>query len=153
MDPLKEFLVKWTVDYIKNKDLIAKNVESIEKVSDGFDVHVKYKDKEQFFIVKPIISDIDEIVSMVEKDPHFSLVTFNTKENFDCIVKNWNSLVTLQYLSIYFVNPFSQLDKKWIIHPHTHHQICDKESLTRGLKSMFETVEPITKEQLKKRIK
>lgn len=153
MDALKDFLVNWTIDYVKNKDLITKDVISIDRVSSGFDLHVKYKAKEQFFIVKPIITDIDEVIRMVEKDPHFSLVTFNIKENFDCVVKNWNSLVTLQYLSIYFVNPFSQLDKKWIIHPRTHHQICDKQSLARGLQSMFEMVEPITEEQLKKKIK
>jgi hypothetical protein len=153
MDTLKEFLVKWTIDYVRNRDLIAKNIESIERVNDGFDIHVKYKTREQFFIVKPIITDIDEILCLVEKDPHFSLVTFNTKENFDCIVNNWNNLVTLQYLSIYFVNPFSQLDKKWIIHPYTHHKICDKQSLVRGLRSMFEMVEPITEEELKKRIR
>jgi len=56
-------------------------------------------------------------------------------------------------LSFYFINPFSKLDEKWIIFPHTHHRICDPDSLQTGLRTMSEMVDEITEDQLKERLR
>jgi hypothetical protein len=58
-------------------------------------------------------------------------------------LKNWSKLITIPKLSVYFVNPFSETDKRWIIFPYTHHQISEQESLSNGLRSLFESVDPI----------
>ncbi len=142
------FLVEWTINFIKNKDIIAKKIEHIENGKDGFDLYVKYKDREQYFLIIPNIADIDSIIQRINNNAYFSIVTLNSKENFDIIVKNWNKLVGFKFLNIIFVNPFSELDKKWIIFPYTHHKICDESSLENGLKAMFGMVEPIEEEQL-----
>ncbi len=151
-DKTYSFLLDWTVKYIKNKDIISKKIEHIENGKDDFDLYVKYKDREQYFIIIPNIVDIDSIIKKINNNFHFSVVTLNSKENFGTIVKNWNRLISFKFLNIIFVNPFSELDKKWVVFPHTHHKICDEASLENGLKSMFSMVEPIEEQQLAAKI-
>jgi len=146
------FLVNWTINFVKNKDLISKKIEKIENGKDGFDLYVRYKDREQYFIIVPDIADIDAIIQRINNNYYFSIVTLNSKENFDIVIKNWNKLISFKFLNIIFVNPFSEMDKKWIVFPHTHHKICDESSLENGLKSMFKMVEPIEEQQLIARI-
>jgi len=151
-DKAHSFLADWTLKYIKNKDVISKKIENIENGKDGFDLYVKYRDREQYFIIFPVIKDIDSIIRRLNNSFHFSIVALNSKENFDVVLKNWNKLVSFKFLSIIFANPFSELDKKWIIFPYTHQKICDESSLENGLKSMFSMVEPIEEQQLTAKI-
>ena len=151
-DKSHRFLVKWTIDFVKNKDIIAKNIEHIENGKGGIDLYVKYKDRNQYFIIQANIRNIDYIIQRLNNEHYFSIVTLNSKNNFDVILKNWNKLVQFKFLSIIFVNPFSEMDKRWIIFPHTHHKICDESSLESGLNAMFETVEPIEEQQLMAKI-
>ena len=151
-DKTGSFLADWTINFIKNKDIIAKKIENIENGKNGFDLHVKYRDREQYFIIAPSISNIDSIIQKIDNNAHYTIVTLNSKENFDSMLKSWHKLVGFKFLSIIFVNPFSQLDKKCIIFPYTHHRICDESSLENGLKSMFGMVEPIEEGQLAAKI-
>ena len=146
-----DFLVKWTIDFIKNKDIIARKIENIENGKDGFDLYVKYRDREQYFIIVPVISSLDSILQRINGNFYFSIVTLNSKENFQNILNGWNKLVQFKFLNIIFVNPFSEIDKKWIIFPYTHNMISDG-SLKNGLKSLFEMVEPIEEQQFLARI-
>ena len=145
---ISSFLADWTANFIRNRDVIAKKIESIENGRNGFNFHVKYRDREQYFIIAPNISDIDSMLQKIDNSAHYTIVTLNSKQNFDAMLKNWRKLVSFKFLSIIFANPFSELDKKWIIFPHTHHKICDESSLENGLKAMFGMVEPIEEEQL-----
>lgn len=147
-DKLYSFLVEWAMHFIKNKDIISKKIEKIENGKDGFDIYVKYKDREQYFIIAPAIADIDLIIERLNNNFYFSIVTLNSRGNFEIILKNWNKLVNFKFLNIIFVNPFSELDKRWVVFPHTHHKICDESSLENGLRAMFEMVEPIEEQQL-----
>ena len=147
-DKSHSFLVDWTVNFIKNKDIISKKIEKIENGKDGFDLYVRYKDREQYFIIAANIADIDAIIQKLNSNSYFSIVTLNSKENFDIVIKNWNRLIGFKFLNIIFVNPFSGMDKKWIVFPHTHHKVCDGSSLKNGLRAMFEVVEPIEEQQL-----
>ena len=149
---LRSFLIDWTIDFIKNKNIISKRIEKIENGKDGFDLYVKYKDREQYFIITPTINDVDLVVQKINNNSYFSIVTVNSKENFDVVLKNWNKLINFKFLNIIFVNPFSELDKKWIIFPHTHHKVCDEPYLESGLRSMFSMVEPIEEQQLAAKI-
>lgn len=148
MESAHSFLVEWTANFVKNKDVVARKIENIEKNKDGFDLYVKFKDKEQFFIISPSINNLDLIIPKLKSDSYFCIVILNSGENLDSLIKNWRRLIEFKFLSVIFVNPFSQLDKKWIIYPYTHHKICDESSLKTGLKSMFEMVEPIEEKEL-----
>ena len=142
------FLADWAIKFIKNKDIIAKKIEQIENRKDGFDLYVKYKDKEQYVIIAPKIIDMGSIIQRLNNDFYFSIVTLNSKGNFEIILKSWSKLINFKFLSLIFVNPFSELDKKWIVFPYIHNRICDESSLESGLKAMFNMVEPIEEEQL-----
>ena len=149
---LHSFLIDWTVNFIKNKDIISKKIENIENGKDGFDLYVRYKDREQYFIITPNFLDIEPIIQRMNDKFYFTIVTLNSKENFDAMLKNWSRLIDFKFLSIIFVNPFSELDKKWIIAPNIHQKISDESSLKNGLRAMFEMVEPIEEQQLIERI-
>ena len=142
------FLADWAIRFLKNKDILAKKIEKIERDKGGFDLYVKYKDREQYVIVAPQLKDLDSIIKKISGNSYFSIVTLNSKENFDAVVKSWSRLTGFKFLNIIFVNPFSESDKKWVIFPHTHHKICDEGSLEAGLNSMFVMVEPIEENQL-----
>jgi len=147
------FLVDWTVNFLKNMDLLAKKIEKIEVGKDGFDLHIKYKDRDQHIAVVPRIEDISNLIQKINNKAYVTIVTLNSKDNFNMVVKNWSKWVGFKFLNIMFVNPFSETDKKWIIFPHTHQKISDQSSLETGLKSMFSMVEQIDEEGLAAKLK
>ena len=65
-DKLHSFLMDWAMNFIKNKDIVAKKIEKIENNKDGFDLYVKYKDKEQYFIIAQNLADIDSIIQRIK---------------------------------------------------------------------------------------
>jgi len=149
-DKTHKYLKEWIINFFKNKDLILKKIESIKENKQGFDVYIKFKDKEKFFIIEPSIENIDNTLSRLDDKRHFGLVLLNTNDNFDILVNNWNKFIKIKNLCIYFVNPFSKLDKKWIIYPYTHNNICEEGALEKGLRSMYEMVEPLPESQIEK---
>ncbi len=153
MDKVHSYLLDWTINLVKNQDILTKKINGIKRNENDFDFSVKYKDEnETFFIVKPSIEGIDKVLEKINEDLHFRIITLNNKDNLDIMINNYKKLIEYKFLSIYFINPFSQLDKKWVICPYTHHKICDESSLQLGFKSMFEMVEPINEEQLKAKL-
>lgn len=158
MADIHSFLVEWAINFIKNKDIVSKKVEKIEHRKDGFDLYVKYKDREQYFIITAKIADIEPVLQKINSSGHissschFSILTLNSNENFESLLKNWSRIINFKFLNIIFINPFSATDKKWIIFPHTHHKICDESSLEAGLRAMFEGVEIIDEQQLAEKI-
>lgn len=153
MDKLHSFLKEWVIGYLKNKDILEKRIEDIKPDEDGFDVVVKFNDKTQFFLIKPTIGNFDEIIEKIKNKGNVSLVVLNNRGNLDGVITNWDKLTEYKSFNVFFINPFSKMDKKWIISPYTHSKICDKGSLKSGLKSMFEMVEPINEERIKELIK
>ena len=154
MDEVHSYLLDWAINFVKNRDILARQINEIEKNKDNIvDFSVKYKDgKEVFFIIKALIDDINKILEKIDKNSHFCIITLNNKANLGMVIDNWKKLLECIFLSIYFINPFSELDKKWVIYPYTHNKICDENSLELGLKSMFELVEQISEEQLKAKL-
>lgn len=74
-------------------------------------------------------------------------------ENLRFVLGNWKKLADFKSLNFYFINPFSKLDRVWILCPHIHNRICDKASLELGLKSMAEMVNSLGLEELNNKIK
>ena len=69
------------------------------------------------------------------------------------MLDNWDKLTKYTSLMLYFVNPFSKLDKKWVINPHVHSKICDDKALRNGLKSMFEMVTALSEADIQQKFK
>ncbi|MFH0977825.1 MAG: hypothetical protein V1837_00850 [Candidatus Woesearchaeota archaeon] len=148
MSEEKEYLKEWITQFLKNRNMVFKTIESISK-HDSYDLFVKHKTKEQYIIVQPILEDPKRISG----DKHILVVCFNTEENFQFLLDNWKQLAACPNLTMYYVNPLSEPDKKWIISPYVHQAICDNTSLRTGLRSMFETVNPLSNEKIKSLIK
>lgn len=130
----------WFEVYLKHKDIITKKIEKIERKDGMFEVTYKDKLKHFYFFLDVADADFDSL----EKDDTASVVLIHSEHNFKKLIDLWPKLIKNPKLCVYSVNPFSQMDNKWIIFPYTHHQISDPDSLKAGLRSMFDTVDPIS---------
>lgn len=139
-------LKEWTIQFIKNKDIIQKKILEIK--DNGNTVEVIFKDnKRQLLFIQPDVKlvEVADALEQSTKDPlmFVSIVCLNKRTNLQELIKNWQRIVDFPQLSMYFVNPESATDKKWMIYPHTHHKISDPSSLKLGLESMFSTVQEV----------
>ena len=96
----------------------------------------------------PLIESFGDILNRFKKDKYYGLVSFNNRKNLDLVIENWRALIEFPFLTIYFVNPNSKMDRKWILKPYTHHKICDESSLKTGLKSMFGMVDSLPEKEI-----
>lgn len=143
-----EGLKNWITEYMKHKDIFLKSIVSIKPKEDGNrGIIIEYKTKKMDILIEPYLSQNEKIFENVKKSNELfdsvSLVVLNTKENLNKILEAWEKLSQLAKLSIYFVNPDSNSDKRWIICPYTHSRITERSSLKTGLKSIFSTVEEV----------
>ncbi len=141
-----EYLKDWLRRFLENKDIVLKNIKSVKESDEG--LLVKYKTKEHVYLIVPFLKD--SIISEIKKrEGHVSLVIYNTEENFKYILAQWKELVAVgRHFSIYCVNPFSKLEKKWIVFPFTHNQIAEGQNIKEGLKSLTEMVESTTEKEV-----
>jgi hypothetical protein len=140
MAETKAVLVDWIVEYLKSRDAMQRQITAIKKNEQDVDVVVEGSLKNQYVIVQPELSDISKLGLL--KDKHAVIVTANTKENVEFLITNWAELAKYPHLSIYFVNPNSSLDTRWVIFPATHDKITERKALRKGLESLYATVEP-----------
>jgi hypothetical protein len=142
-----QLIIEWAEHYFKSKDAFYKKIISIKKEDNGFIIN--YKEKKETLIALPELSKINQFEN-INKISY--IITLNNRKNIDYLYNNWSKLVDLTTLKIYFINPFSTTEKRWIISPNIHAKVCDEDTLKLGLMSMFESVEPITEELLKNRL-
>jgi hypothetical protein len=122
-------LLEWTIFYVKNKDIIKKEIKDY-KVMKNY-VEFEYKDKKHVYYAYPELND--EIFEKINEG-FVTVVCLNKKENINFTVKNWEKLVKNPKFSMIFVHPKSS--SKWIIFPHTHDKITEKSTLKLGLETM-----------------
>jgi hypothetical protein len=143
-----EYLAEWFERFLKNRDLMLRKLSGVKR--EGANVLAEQKDGVVVhYHVVPFVDDFSKLIPELKED-NKGLVIYNTKDNFKGMIKAWNELSKLKNFTIYLVNPFSKLDKKWAINPRTHSLISDNESLELGLNSIFETVDQTTKEEIEK---
>jgi len=140
MAEAKAALKDWIVEYVKSKDLLTRQITAIRQDEQNCDVVVEGTVKSQYILVNPILGELGNLEAL--KDKHVVLVTANTKENMEALIKNWDKLIQYPHLSVYFVNPNSSLDKRWVIFPATHDRITERRALRKGIESLYATVEP-----------
>lgn len=159
MDKISNFLFDWTFHFIKNKDILVKKIVKIEEyINQGY-MFVEYKDKRMVYLVAPFIDDFDkEWDSLQEfkkktKSTDSCIVLFNDKANLDKVIEKWEVIDKDPGFQLVFANPFSMQDKRWVIIPYTHSRVIEPSSLKQGIKSMFETVDAISKSTAEKMLK
>ena len=139
-------LKEWVINYLKHKDIYTKCLKEIKEVK-ADRITVVYKDKTQSFFILPSI-DFSHVIKQLEQGNYVGIVTLNNEQNIKALVKNWNNVSRYPKLSIYFVNPYSIMEKHWAIIPYIHNKVCDHKNLLTGLRSMSELVESITQDEM-----
>lgn len=143
----------WAINYEQNRDIILKKIKNIEKNADGYNLKISYNEKEKFILVMPSLVNAEEIRFRLKEGRIVTIITINSEQNLDFIADNWKWLIDSPQLTIMFINPFSLIDDKWIIRPYIHNKISENGALEKGLKTMFETVAPITEKEFLAKIK
>ncbi|MFC1741856.1 hypothetical protein ACFL3V_04945 [Nanoarchaeota archaeon] len=146
LTPPTKYLLEWFVRYTRNRDIVFRKISEIKEegnvvvvcLKDGTVVH---------YYIDPFPDDISELVSGI-KEEHVGVVMYNSKENFGAVVSAWKKLAAVKNLTLYFINPFSKLEKRWIIKPSVHSRVTAPEALEEGLNSMYVMVEPISAKEV-----
>ncbi|MFC1732473.1 hypothetical protein ACFL6I_19385 [candidate division KSB1 bacterium] len=139
--------------FVKNKDLILRKIEKISKKEEFLIAELK-DGKQHCYLIEPFLDNIDAAFAKLKDYEFCSLVVYNTKENFDVLIKNWDIIAKFKrQFSIYFINPFSKTEKRWSIYPMTHNMVTEKSGLKPGLITLFSNVEAVTKEEIEKILK
>lgn len=124
-------LLHWTENYLKNRDLTLRKIVSMKVDEKNNIIDVKFKDKSVKYHILPSISE--QILTETDRRV---IVSLNSKENFNFLIKNWSKISKIKDFSILFVN--LKHNDKWLINPYVHSMIADPESLESGLKTMFD---------------
>lgn len=148
----KQYLSEWIVRHVHNKDLLFKRIADIKEGEDLILVTMK-DNRKCAYLVEPFVNTMESISPLKEYDCCF-LVCYNTKENFNFLIKNWDALVTFKRnFCVIFINPFSHGEKKWALYPATHDMVSEKESLKPGLQILYSAVDETTPQEIEKVIK
>lgn len=143
-----DYLAEWFMRFLKNRDIYFKKIKDMVRKEDL--VIVEEKDRTVIYSITGFDTDLKKALREMKSDEHYGLVFYNDEEVLNSLIKAWPDLIKVKNLIVYFINPFSTLEKKWIVYPHTHNKITEKESLKMGLRTMFDTVEPISKKRVLK---
>ena len=144
------FLLEWIIRFLKNKDIVKKGIISIEN-KDNHEFLVNYKDKAKLFILMTYLER--GILNKINKNELTAVITLNNNANVEFLINNWKEFCNFSSLSVYFINPFSKLDKVWVVAPYVHDKICEGSSLGAGIKAMSEVVEETDERNLEANIK
>lgn len=147
VDDITKYLVDWAYHYFKSRDAFHKKIKNIRKGEDN--LVITFEDKIENVIITSFLTEAGNL----DKNKHICIITLNNRKNLDTLVNNWDDYAKFTTLKVYFINPFSTIDFKWIIHPHTHNRVCDKANLRAGIVAMFETVDPLPFEIMLSKIK
>ncbi len=146
MGDAKLLLKKWALDFVKSRDAFFRKIAKIE--DNSIDFTVSYKDgRQQPHFMLPHLADAPQVLSSAAHDQPVAIVTLNNKANRQQLASMWKTAAQYKLLTIYFVNPFSSGEKKWVLMPHVHDKICDDVSLAAGFNSLSELVEDISEEE------
>ncbi|MFP4111976.1 MAG: hypothetical protein ACLFPQ_03240 [Candidatus Woesearchaeota archaeon] len=132
-------LKDWITQRIKHQDLFTGKLKKINEKTE-FHLVAEYKDKDSEIIITSKL-DPKELKSIKDKQAIIEIITFNTKANFNHLLKEWKEYIKHDNLKIFFVNTKIHHDNFWVIKPKVHDMITEKTNLKKGLESLFNSVE------------
>ncbi|MBN2458073.1 hypothetical protein JXB31_02995 [Candidatus Woesearchaeota archaeon] len=144
-----ELLKDWIIENLKYRDVYMKSINDILQGKDESEVIVSYKNKRQLVLIEPYFSAMDSLIGRIKDcQQDFDsvlVVTLNSKANVSGLIECWGRLVSIHILTIYFVNPYSEKEKRWIITPYSHDMVAHRQSLKSGLMSLYSNVDEYQK--------
>lgn len=149
-DDAVKFLAEWTEVYARYK--CTHLSKAPEVTHNKGEVRVKIGESVESYHIMPFSLDVSYVEHNCKNADRVFLVTFNMKETLDQLIEVWPKLISHHNLRIVMVNPFSKLERRWVVCPAVHHTFTDQSALEKGLKALFKTVDPLTKEKALKKI-
>lgn len=140
MTDITEALKNWIIRHLKHRDVVHKKITAIEENVDGWTVVLRGEPEKHILVIP---SFEEGFIGAKEKmnSAHTIIATLNTKQNVDAVVTHWKDIVSNPTLHIYFINPYSLSEQKWVLCPASHDRIAERRALKRGLESLSTTVE------------
>jgi hypothetical protein len=136
----KDSLKEWFIRYKRNRDIIFKKIDTI--VYDNNHILIKNKDNsEEIALIKEETKSIYDIIKSYEKTKNITIAILNKKEHINILLKEWDKLIEFIHLTVFFINPESLNEKKWLIKPAVHNKITDSSTLKTGIFSIAESVD------------
>ena len=126
-------LQEWTRIFIKQRDVMKRRIKKLEQKPHGFTIETKDGMEEQ------VVVD-DKLSEKHAADSPDIIVCLNTKANVETLINSWEEFSKPDHLTLVFANP--ETNEKWLLKPHHHDKVADKQSLKQGLLSMSEAVTP-----------
>jgi len=127
-------LKEWTVHYIKQKDMITKDLVSYKEENDKVMCEYKEGRKATYYCAENL--ELNKIKA-VDDNETSTFVCLCNEHNFKLLADNWNLFKTKQNWAFIFLNP--EMAEKWVIKPYVHAKIADSGTLKQGLRTMYET--------------
>jgi hypothetical protein len=125
-------LEEWLLHYIKFKDSLKRQIVSIEETPKKITVKEKTSIKTYY-----VDEDINKLLDKKENEQYYYVV-LNTHKNVKIVIEQWNIIKEQRKLTIIFSNPHT--NESWLLHPKTHHDITEPESLQEGLNSLYQSI-------------
>ncbi len=126
-------LKDWTLHYIKQKDMMKKDLVSCKE--EATKILCEHKDyHSEFYFAENF--DLAMIKKLDEKS-YSTLICICNEHNFKLLNDNWDLLKTRQNFVFIFLN--ENHSEKWIIKPYIHARIADPATLKQGLRTMYDT--------------
>ena len=129
-------LKEWIVQYRKHRDLVFRKIANIAG-EDPILITNKDNTQEQIYIRE----SCNTFTEFNKETLPTTAVVLNTDANIRTMLKEWDTIAANMQLTIMFVNPSSQGEKRWVIRPHIHDCISERTALKTGIASIAEQVD------------
>ena len=129
---LKEWLMSW----LQARDEIEAAGLELKENTGGFDVIARRKPGNRYFLLSQEITDVDALLKRAGSK-HAWIVTRNTPENVEALLKHWGRAAKHRNTAFCFVDLTNR--KHWTVYPYTHNLISDPATLRHGLLSLAES--------------
>lgn len=127
-------LKEWTIHYIKQRDLVTRDLVSYKEEGDKVLCEYKEGRKNTYFCTENL--ELNQAKAVKEDEP-ITFVCLCNEHNFKLLVDNWDLFKLKRALTFIFLNP--DMAEKWVIKPYVHAKIADPATLKQGLRTMYET--------------
>lgn len=132
---------EWAIHYIKQKDLVKKDLISYKEEEDKILCDYKEGVKATYYCKENL--ELGKIKT-VKDDEITYFVCICNEHNFKILTDNWDLFKTKKNLIFIFLN--LKLAEKWVIKPFVHAKIADPATLKQGLRTMYNTCTGVVKQ-------
>jgi hypothetical protein len=124
-------LQEWTHIFIKQRDLVKRELSDIKPEGNGFLLVRK-----DGTTARAVVAEELNAEALQEKP--VLITCLNTKKNVKVLALRWRDFSSSPELLVVFAN--SKTNEKWLLKPHLHARVADEKSLEAGLLSMHDAI-------------